>query len=97
VLVLKRSIIIFLSFLLSSILSVPGSAALTITGRVIAIADRDTITVFQNETQYKIRLYGKDTPEKVQAFQAGKKYSEGNMINELMFQQIHNWSFGNYT
>ena len=39
-----------------------------ITGKVIRIADGDTVTVLQNKQEYKIRLYGIDTPEKKQDF-----------------------------
>ena len=35
---------------------------------MVSIADGDTITVLENRTQYKIRLYGIDTPEKRQDF-----------------------------
>ncbi len=39
-----------------------------IEGRVVRIADGDTVTVLQENSQYKIRLYGIDTPERKQAF-----------------------------
>ena len=40
------------------------------------MADGDTITVLQNAKQYKIRLYGIDTPEKKQDFgQKAKKFT----------------------
>ena len=39
-----------------------------IVGKVIGVADGDTITVLENRTQYKIRLYGIDTPERHQDF-----------------------------
>ncbi len=46
--------------------------AQTITGKVISVADGDTITILSNNNQQtKIRLYGIDTPEKAQAY--GKK------------------------
>lgn len=45
-------------------------------GKVVEIADGDTITVLQDRKQVKIRLYGIDTPEKGQAFgKAAKKYT----------------------
>jgi hypothetical protein len=41
----------------------------TITGKVVAIADGDTLTVLDTaNTQHKIRLHGIDAPEKGQAF-----------------------------
>jgi micrococcal nuclease len=42
--------------------------AQTITGKVVGVADGDTITVLQDRTQFKIRLYGIDTPERGQDF-----------------------------
>jgi len=41
----------------------------TVTGRVVAIADGDTITLLDtNKVQHRIRLAGIDAPEKSQAF-----------------------------
>ncbi len=46
--------------------------AFGITGRVVRVADGDTISVLDsNNTQYKIRLHGIDTPERDQRY--GKK------------------------
>jgi len=42
--------------------------------KFISIADGDTITIFTGKTQYKIRLYGNDTPEKGQPFGKAAKY-----------------------
>ena len=39
-----------------------------ITGKVVGVSDGDTITVLQDRTQYKIRLYGIDCPEFHQDF-----------------------------
>ena len=53
------------------LLSVPLHAQ-SITGKVISVADGDTITILNSHKQQtKIRFYGIDTPEKDQAF--GKK------------------------
>jgi len=58
-----------LSFIILAILvSVSIAQAKTITGKVVGVADGDTITVLQDRTQYKIRLYGIDTPERGQDF-----------------------------
>jgi endonuclease YncB( thermonuclease family) len=38
------------------------------TGKVVKIADGDTITVLLDKTQHKIRLEGIDAPEKGQAY-----------------------------
>lgn len=46
-----------------------AAAGETLTGRVVAIADGDTITVLDsNNQQHKIRLAGIDAPEKKQPF-----------------------------
>ncbi len=57
--------IIALCFLIS--LSIAASAD-TLTGKVVKVADGDSITVLENNTQYKIRLQGIDAPERKQAF-----------------------------
>ncbi len=49
------------------VLSVAASAD-TLSGKVIKVADGDSITVLENNTQYKIRLQGIDAPERKQAF-----------------------------
>lgn len=55
----------------------------TIQGKVVGIADGDTITVLQNFKQYKIRLYGVDTPEKKQDFgQKAKKFTSDMAFNQ---------------
>ena len=56
---------VFLIFLVIATLS---CAQTTISGKVIGISDGDTITVLQNQTPIKIRLYGIDTPERGQDF-----------------------------
>lgn len=56
------------ALLAASFLHLPLFAE-TITGRVVAIADGDTITVLDSSNaQHKIRLSGIDAPEKKQAF-----------------------------
>jgi endonuclease YncB( thermonuclease family) len=48
--------------------------AATITGKVVSVADGDTITVLDaTKKQHKIRFYGIDTPETAQAFGAKAK------------------------
>jgi endonuclease YncB( thermonuclease family) len=57
----------FLTALL--ILSSAAAQAALLEGRVVAVADGDTITILDNtNTQYKIRLAGIDAPEKKQPF-----------------------------
>lgn len=45
-----------------------ASAAETITGKVVRIADGDTLTLLIDREQIKVRLYGIDAPEKGQPF-----------------------------
>lgn len=46
-----------------------ASATVPLQGKVVSVADGDTITVLdQNHKQHKIRLQGIDAPEKAQAF-----------------------------
>jgi endonuclease YncB( thermonuclease family) len=57
--------------LLASAILMPviASADSSIAGRVVGVADGDTLTVLDNlNQQYKIRLAGIDAPEKVQPF-----------------------------
>ena len=50
------------------------------TGKVLGIADGDTITVLNNGRGEKIRLHGIDTPEKGQAFGNKAKAVTGSML-----------------
>ena len=50
------------------------------TGKVVAVADGDTITVLRGREQVKIRLAGIDAPEKKQAF--------GNVAKERMSELV---------
>ena len=52
----------------------------SIQGKVVGVADGDTITVLQNSKQYKIRLHGVDTPEKKQNFGMKAKKFTSNMV-----------------
>jgi len=80
VIMLKRSFIIGISLLVILAPFVSGCFATEITGKVVAIADGDTITVLQNKTQYKIRLYGIDTPEKAQDFGRRAKQFTSDLV-----------------
>ena len=72
-----------ITILLIFALNIPGlissaQSEIIITGRVVGIADGDTVTVLQNNQEYKIRLYGIDTPEKAQDFGArAKEFTSG--------------------
>lgn len=52
----------------------------TLTGKVVGIADGDTITILEGNTTHKIRLMGIDAPEKKQAY--------GNKSKEYLAQAI---------
>jgi micrococcal nuclease len=53
----------------------------TLTGRVVGVADGDTITVLDaNRQQHKIRLSGIDAPEKAQPFGARSKQSLSDLV-----------------
>ncbi len=52
-----------------------------ISGKVVGVADGDTITVLENRTQFKIRLYGIDCPERHQDF--GNKAKQ--FVSDLVF------------
>lgn len=55
--------------------------AKTIEGRVVAVADGDTLTVLDsNNEQFKIRLAGIDAPEKSQPFGARSKENLSNLV-----------------
>lgn len=59
----------------------------TIIGRVIGIADGDTITVLDStNTQFKIRLSGIDAPEKKQAFGNVSKKSLSDLVYD---KEVH--------
>lgn len=54
-----------------------------ISGKVVGISDGDTITVLQDRTQYKIRLYGIDRPESHQDFGTRAK----QFVSDLIFKK----------
>ncbi len=57
------------------------NSAETITGRVVAIADGDTVTILDSaNTQHRIRLEGIDAPESHQAFGEQSRLSLSEMI-----------------
>jgi endonuclease YncB( thermonuclease family) len=69
-------LILTISFFLSFALE-----AATISGKVVGVADGDTITVLDNSnTQYKIRLAGIDAPEKKQPFGNVSKQSLSDLV-----------------
>ena len=60
---------------------VDSSGRQELTGRVVAIADGDTITILDSaNTQYRVRLAGIDAPESHQAFGEQSRLSLSEMI-----------------
>ena len=58
-----------------------GASAETLTGRVVGVADGDTITVLDaHREQHRIRLGGIDAPEKAQPFGQRSKESLSTMV-----------------
>jgi endonuclease YncB( thermonuclease family) len=56
--------------------------ATTLQGKVVSVADGDTITVLDSQkTQHKIRLQGIDAPERAQAF--------GNKSKQSLHEMVH--------
>lgn len=73
-----------LLFLLSNLVVFGVSANTVLEGRVVAVADGDTLTVLDaQQKQHKIRLLGIDAPEKAQPF--GQKSKES--LSLLAFQK----------
>jgi len=73
---------LFTAFLLVFAIS---AHAETITGRVVGIADGDTVTVLDaQKVQHKIRLAGIDAPEKAQPFGNRSKVS----LSDLAFDKM---------
>jgi len=67
----------------------------SIQGKVVGVADGDTITVLQNSKQYKIRLYGIDTPEKKQDFgQKAKKFTSDMVFGKDV--KVSSYGTGKY-
>jgi hypothetical protein len=60
-------------------------------GKVVRIADGDTVTVLRGREQVKVRLNGIDAPEKNQSF--GTKWKDAEIMRHLdrMNQDIRLW------
>ena len=64
--------------------------AATLQGKVVGVADGDTITVLDaTNTKHKIRLQGIDAPEKAQAFGQKSKQSLSQMVYNKQLSLIH--------
>jgi endonuclease YncB( thermonuclease family) len=77
---LKRSLFATIFLLLTVKLQ-----AATLQGKVVSVADGDTLTVLDDKkTQHKIRLQGIDAPEKAQAFGQKSKQSLNQLVHSKM-------------
>ncbi len=79
-----RQLLLFLVILLVFSPTAHSEVHAVITGKVVNVADGDTITIVdRNKSQHIIRLYGIDTPEKGQAFgNAAKKFTSTLAYNK---------------
>jgi endonuclease YncB( thermonuclease family) len=67
--------------LLATLLLASSLHAAEYTGKVVSVADGDTITVLDSsKTQHKVRLAGIDAPEKAQAFGNRSMQSLSDMV-----------------
>jgi endonuclease YncB( thermonuclease family) len=63
------------------VLTSRGAVATTLEGRVVGVADGDTVTVLDaDRQQHKIRLGGIDAPEKAQPFGQKSKENLSRMV-----------------
>lgn len=68
-----------------------ASANNLLQGKVVSVADGDTITVLDhNKTQHKIRLLGIDAPEKSQAFGEKSKQALAEMVHGQTVEVAYN-------
>lgn len=80
--VLAEIMLVYLAIVgLIVVFSAAANASPSFTGKVVGIADGDTLTVLADATQYKIRLAEIDAPEKKQAFGERAKQS----LSDLCF------------
>ncbi|AAS96482.1 thermonuclease family protein [Nitratidesulfovibrio vulgaris] len=78
---MKRLFVFMFFVCLSSFLLLISQDASAWEGKVVGVADGDTVTVLsKNNDQIRIRLYGIDAPESAQAFGAKAKQSLANMV-----------------
>ena len=76
--------IVWAGLLLAVGMGSPYSSAQEFSGKVVRVADGDTITVLQKRTQVHVRLDGIDCPEKGQAYGSRAKA----FTSDLVFGQV---------
>jgi micrococcal nuclease len=58
-------------------------------GKVVKVADGDTITILINSTEHRIRLHGIDCPEKGQPFcNKAKEYTSGKVFGKEVVVEV---------
>jgi len=75
--------LLFLAFVLISLIGYLPALAASFTGEVFRIVDGDTIEVLLNEQPIRISLHGIDCPDRKQAYSAAAK----RFTTELVFQK----------
>ena len=68
------------AFILSLVLILLPSFSWAFSGKVVGVADGDTITVLRDKEQVRIRLYGIDTPERGQPFSKRAKQFTSKLV-----------------
>lgn len=77
---MKETIVVAIT-MLALMIGQAADAANVVTGRVVGVADGDTITVLDDtKTQHRIRLVGIDAPESGQPFGQASKQSLSKMV-----------------
>lgn len=77
---MKRSPAIVLLLLTASAPAAPAQTPVTVTGRVVAVGDGDSLTVLDGRRQVHVRLHGVDAPEGRQAFGSVCKRVLSNLV-----------------
>jgi endonuclease YncB( thermonuclease family) len=78
---MKMRHVIRIVLLTAMLATATGSYADILQGRVVSVADGDTVTVLDDaNSQHKIRLMGIDAPEKAQPFGSQSKLSLSSLV-----------------
>ena len=79
----------YLHFFILFILLLLPSISLAWSGKVVHVADGDTITVMKSGQKVKVRLYGIDTPEKSQWYgQNAKAFTSSQVMGKQVDVQV---------
>jgi micrococcal nuclease len=79
-----RPLLIMLVLAIATTVVAASPPAQTLTGKVVSIADGDTLTLLVGKTQVRVRLEGIDTPERAQPF--GRK--AGQALAKKVFGKV---------